>query len=133
MRRIIIYTLAASLMAGSALAKPSLREVEQVENGLFSIVVADKIRRECTSISARFLRARSELRRLYEFARTQGYSEEEIEAYVNADSEKKRMEAKRDAYLRTRGVVKSNSETYCAAGRAEIQKSSQIGTLLRAR
>ena len=42
-----------------------------------------------------------------------------------------RMRAQRDAYLAERGVVKSDPETYCAAGRAEIRNGSRIGALLR--
>ena len=132
MRHVLTCAMMAVLAAGQAAAKPSLRDVRVVEDGLFAIVVADKIRSECGSISARMLRAYAELRRLYEYARAQGYSEAEIDAYVNADAEQKRMDAKRDAYLTQVGVVQSDPETYCAAGRAEIDKSSRIGSLLRA-
>lgn len=129
---IVALTLIASLSV-PALAKPSLRDVSVVEGGLFTISVADKIRRECGSISGRIFKARGKLKAMYAKAREMGYSEAEIEQYVNADAEKKRMRAKRDAYLRTQGVVKSDPATYCAAGRAEIGKSSQIGALLKAR
>ena len=131
-----VSVVAIALIVGlsaPASAKPALSEVAVVENGLFQISVADKIRRECGSISGRIFKARSHLKALYAKAREMGYSEEEIEQYVNADAEKKRMRAKRDAYLQTQGVVKSDPKTYCAAGRAEIGKSSRIGALLKAR
>ena len=35
------------------------------------------------------------------------------------------------AYLAANGVVVGQPETYCALGRNEIEKSSQIGSLLR--
>ncbi len=137
MRKIVIMTtaltLGAVLASGTAMAKPSLRDVAGIEDGLFAVSVADKIRRECDTISGRFIKARSVLLGLYETAREQGYSDDEIDAYVNAKSEKNRMRAKRDKYLAGQGVVKSDPTTYCAAGRAEIRKSSQIGALLRAR
>lgn len=137
MRVYIIAALTglAALAAAStaAASKPSLQSVTEVENGLFAVAVADKIRRECGDISGRFMKARSVLSDLYDRARAQGYSDDEIEAYVASDAQKNRMRAKRDAYLAGQGVVKSDPASYCAAGRAEINKSSQIGTLLRAR
>ena len=133
MRKIMLLSVIASLSAGTVTAKSSLQSVTAVENGVFTIGVADKIRRECGDISGRLLKARGELQSLYTYARQQGYSQAEIEAYVKADAEKKRMRAKRDAYLASKGVVKSRPETYCAAGRAEIETSSKIGALLRAR
>lgn len=131
MRGLLILSLVSALAAGGAVAKPSLRDVEPVETGLFAIAVADKIRRECSAISGRLIRAHGEMRALYDLARSRGYSEAEIEAYVNAEAEKQRMRAKRDAYLAERGVVKSDPETYCAAGREEIRKATRIGVLLR--
>lgn len=131
MRGLLILPLVACLVSGGALAKPSLRDVEPVESGLLAISVADKIRRECSQISGRLLKARGELYQLYEVARSRGFTDAEIEAYVNAESEKQRMRAKRDAYLAGVGVVKSDPETYCAAGRAEIRSESRIGALLR--
>ena len=98
-----------------------------------TLSVANKIRRECDDIAGRLLKARGMMQDLYNHARKKGYSDDEIKAYMNADAEKSRMRSKRDAYLKAKGVVKSQPETYCAAGRAEIKQSSQIGALLRAK
>ena len=132
MRGVLILSTVALLVAGDGTAaKPSLRDVEPVESGLLAISVADKIRRECGAISGRLFKAHVHLRALYDVARSQGYSDAEIEAYVTAEAEKNRMRAKRDAYLARQGVVKSDPETYCAAGRVEIRNASRIGVLLR--
>lgn len=133
MRGIALTTILALGLATQGAAKPSLREVDRVETGLFAIAVADKIRKECGTISGRMLRALGQMQDLADYAQSIGYSEAEIRAYVGSDAEKARMRSKRDAYLRTQGVVHSNPETYCAAGRAEIQQQSRIGALLRAR
>jgi len=130
---IIGFSIALAGLSGQVVAKQSLQYVPRVEIGLFEIAVADKIRRECRAISGRLLKARGELRGLYDHARGLGYSDGEIDAYVNSNVEKSRMRGKRDAYLAKQGVVKSQPETYCAAGRAEIQSSSRIGALLKAR
>ena len=127
----LIGALASASVAGAT--PTTLQAVTEVEDGLFTVSVADKIRRECGSLSGRFFKARGMLRDLYDTARAQGFSDEEIEAYVESDAQKSRMRAKRDAYLAAQGVVKSDPATYCAAGQAEIRKSSQIGALLRAR
>lgn len=130
----VLTTIAALLTAPGAVAsKPSLQNVAVVENGLLAITVADKIRRECDQIAGRIFKARGMLADLYEVARAEGYSDDEIEAYVSSDAQKSRMRVKRDAYLAEQGVVKSDPASYCAAGQAEINKSSQIGALLRAR
>ncbi len=133
MTRLAMAAAILGMITTTALAKPSLRSVERVENGLFSIVVADKIRKECSSISGRMVRAMTRMQNLADHAQDLGYSEREIRAYVNSDAEKARMKAKRDAYLANKGVVKSDPATYCAAGRVEIQNSTEIGALLRAR
>ena len=60
-----------------------------------------------------------------------GYSEAEIDAYIASDVEKERQRDIRDAYMAARGVDKDVPETYCALGKAEIEKGGQIGALLR--
>lgn len=131
MRELLVTILAAGLAAGGASAAQSLRDIERVESGLFAMAVADKIRRECGDIHARFFKARGALHALYDLARSHGYSDAQIEAYVESDAERARMRARRDGYLAERGVVESDPETYCAAGRAEIRASTRIGALLR--
>ena len=64
-------------------------------------------------------------------ARALGYSSAEIDAYVDNDAEKDRLEAIARQRLRDMGGVEGNWETYCAVGRTEISRGSQIGQLLR--
>ncbi len=134
-RPLHIIALAAALSTAPSIsaANNALQSVAAVEDGLFAVSVADKIRRECDSLSGRFFKARRTLKDLHDTARAEGFSDADIDAYVNSDAQKSRMRAKRDAYLAAQGVVKSAPATYCAAGQAEIRKSSQIGALLRAR
>lgn len=133
MRKLVAVAVILSLSSTGVMAKPSLRNVGVVEDGLFAISVADKIRKECDTISGRVLKAMGQMRKLADHARDLGYMDDEIKTYVDSRTEKSRMRAKRDAYLTKQGVVNSQPETYCAAGRAEIQKSSRIGALLKAR
>ncbi|KIN69246.1 hypothetical protein Z948_2985 [Sulfitobacter donghicola DSW-25 = KCTC 12864 = JCM 14565] len=108
-----------------------MRDVKIVDDAVFDVAVADKIRKECPDISARVVKALTLYRSVRSKARALGYSDEEIEAYGDSDQEKARMRAKGEAYLRANGVVASDPQSYCAVGRKEIQKASRIGSLLR--
>ena len=60
-----------------------------------------------------------------------GYSDAEIEAYIDDKSEERRLEGIARQRLASMGAVAGNAETYCAVGRAEISKGSAVGRLLR--
>jgi hypothetical protein len=134
MSRIAIL-LAACLVAlpVSAQAKPSLRDVPEIENPLFAVAVAKEVADHCDSVGARFLKGLGELRRLRARANALGYSDAEIRAYIESDAEKARMRAKGEQLLSQNGVTYDNPDSFCAFGRAEIQKNSAIGVLLRAK
>lgn len=127
-------TLAAlALLATPVAAKPSLRDVPEIENTLFAVAIADEIRDRCGAISARTLRALGLLRKLKARANALGYSDAEIRAYIESDTEKARMRKKGERFLAQNGVKTSEPETFCAFGRAEIARNSAIGALLKAR
>ena len=67
----IIATL--TLVSSAALAKPPLREVSEVDDGVMHIAIADEIRKSCDGISARLIRAYSTLSSLKSLARDRGY------------------------------------------------------------
>ena len=60
-------------------------------------------------------------------------SDAEIDAYIDSDAEKARMRARGAAFFKAKGVDTSDPQSYCALGREEIQKSSRIGSLLKAK
>ncbi|SEO26434.1 hypothetical protein SAMN04490248_10376 [Salinihabitans flavidus] len=104
-----------------------------MRDGLIAVGVADEIRKNCPTISARLFRALRYLHGLENHAKKLGYSQDEIDAYVDDKAEEKRLRAIGADYMRARGVVEDDAKSYCALGRAEIEKSSQIGALLRAK
>ena len=120
-----------ALMAQAASAKPHLRDVPAIDDALLAVGLADEIRKECANISPRMFKALRFVNGLRDKAREMGYSDAEIDAYRKSEVEKQRLKAEGNAYLAANGVVPGNAETYCALGRAEIEKSSQIGALLR--
>ena len=130
---VLSATIASAAIAGSASTKPGLPGETDINNGLLAVAAADKIRRECDSISARFFRARSYLNGLKELASERGYTESEIDAYINNDAEQDKMRAKRNAYFKSKGASNLDPDSLCVLGREEIRKNSQIGSLLRAK
>lgn len=116
-----------------AAAKPSLREVPEIEEPLFAVAMAKEVADHCDSLGARFLKGLGELRRLRARANTLGYADNEIRAYIESDVEKARMRARGERLLSASGVSYQDPETFCAFGRAEIKKNSAIGVLLRAK
>ncbi|SEQ39764.1 DUF5333 domain-containing protein [Thalassovita taeanensis] len=124
---------ASGLVAGGANAKPPLREVSEIHDGLLAVGIADEIRKNCGSISARMFRAINYVEGLKGRARDLGYTEDEIKAYYKSDVEKARMRALGEAYLKANGVSRANPASFCVLGEAEIAKASLIGKLLRAK
>ncbi len=129
--RLIPLCLVLALIAGTATAKPPLREVPEIDDGLMAVAIADQIRKSCDGISARMLHAMGVINGLKARAKSLGYSEAEIDAYVSSSAEKARMRAKATAYLAARGVSAGNRDQLCGFGRSEIAARSAIGTLLR--
>lgn len=130
---VLSAALTSAALAGSASPKPGLPQETDINNGLLAVAAADKIRRECHSISARFWRARSYLNGLKDIASERGYTDDEIDAYINDDEEQDKMRAKRNAYFKSKGASNLDPESLCVLGREEIRKNSQIGSLLRAK
>lgn len=131
MRQFIAALSGLALSAGAVSANPSLRDVPKIENAIFDVSVADKIRKKCDDLAPRLILAVSLYNATKKHARDLGYSKEEIDRYTNSKTEKLRIRAKRDAYLAAQGVVREDPQSYCAVGRKEIQKSSRIGSLLK--
>ncbi|MEM8579471.1 MAG: DUF5333 domain-containing protein [Pseudomonadota bacterium] len=117
-------------MASAAAAKPPLRDTV-IDDALLSIGLADEIRKTCPDISARMVRALRTINGLKDQAIALGYSEAEIDAYRKSEAEKARLRARGAARLKAEGVAPGDKEAFCAFGRREIEKGSQIGVLLR--
>jgi hypothetical protein len=137
LQRFIALALALTLFAlafsGIAQARPPLRDNKPINDQLFAAAVGDRIRKECGSISPRMLLVIRKARALERYARDQGYTEAQIEAYIASEPDKRRLEARAAAYLAERGARPGDAEAHCRVGRAEIAAKSPIGELLRSR
>lgn len=127
---VFISTLA---MAGPASAKSGLANETDINNDLFVFAIANEIRKKCDSISPRMFRAISFRNDLYSKAKKRGYSTREIDAYIDNKAEQNKMKARGNEYLKQYGASLNDKASLCRAGKAEINKRSRIGSLLKAK
>jgi hypothetical protein len=93
-RRAVLGTvLAAALLAGPAAALPPLSQERHINESLVQARVADMLRRGCPSLDARIIRAFGEARKLKRYALDQGYSEAQIDAFLDSRDERRRIYA----------------------------------------
>ncbi len=129
-------TLIKSLVLVSALATPTfaqtpLNQEAHINDSLIAAQVGDSIRKTCPSISAKMFTVLSKLNDLEDYARDKGYTEAEVKAFLKDKTEKTRIKASAKAYLAEAGAVEGDAESYCTVGRAEIEKGTLAGSLLR--
>ena len=129
--RVTLLACTVTLSAGHASAQTALKDVPKVRDGIIYVGMAYEISERCESISARLFRGLGYLQSLRSHARSLGYSEDEIEAYINDEDEKDRLEAIARAQLENLGAVRGDDASYCAVGRAQIAANTRVGWLLR--
>lgn len=119
------------LFSAPAVAQVPLAQQTEISEGLIAAAIAYEIGDKCDGIDARLLRGVAFLNGLRSRAEQLGYSDAEIEAYMDDRDEKRRLEAEARARLAGMGAVAGEWDTYCAVGRAEMAAGTQIGRLLR--
>ena len=134
----VLTTLAAAFLlllpaAGKAEPRPPLSEVTVIDDGLYQIALANLVRRRCDALDGRVLKAMGILHNLNRHARSLGYTQAEIDAYVDSDAEKDRMKARAAAMFAARGVDPDNPDDLCRYGLEEIASNSPVGALLKAK
>ena len=122
-----------SALAAPAAALPPLSQERHINDSLVQARVADLLRRGCPDLDARIIRAFSEARKLKRYAQDQGYSDAEIDAFLDSKSERRRIYAEADRYMVANGVVNGQPETFCRLGQQEIARKTIAGSLLVAR
>ncbi|MBL4811938.1 MAG: DUF5333 domain-containing protein [Rhodobacteraceae bacterium] len=126
-----ILVIGFAIIAGATAARPALRNVEHITEGLIDTAIAYEIGNQCDSIAARWLRGINFLHSLEAHARELGYSNDEVSAFIDDRNEKHRLEGIARDRLADLGAVDGVAASYCAAGRTQIALGSQIGLLLR--
>ncbi len=132
--RLILTTFIALSLAGTAgAARADLAAEKDINAGLLAVAAADKIRRECGDMSGRFWAARSYANQLKDMAIKRGYSEAQIDAYIDDSAEKAKMRERRNAYFESKGASNLDAASLCRLGRDEIKNRSRIGSFLKAK
>ncbi len=126
-----VVTLAAMSLAGGASAQTALKDVAYIRDGIVHVGMAYEISRKCDSLRARTFRGINFLQSLKNHARELGYSDADIDAYVNDEAEEDRLKGIARAKLAELGVVNGDEASYCAVGRAQIAANTPVGQLLR--
>jgi len=107
-------------------------DIAEVWNGLLAVAVGHLIEDNCATISPRLIRVYTLRNQLIAAARSAGFADDEIRAFVENRGEQKRLEAEARAYLAARDVDKSSpAASYCPIGSDEIAAGSPVGRLLR--
>jgi hypothetical protein len=131
-RRAAYAVLGLALLGGALQAqeKPALRDVPALDNGLFTLGLADQIRKTCPTISARMFVALGAYSDLRQTAKDMGYTRAEVEAHLDSDAEKDRLRARARSYFEEKGL-RPDPAGHCALGKMEIAAGSDVGRLLR--
>lgn len=119
-----------AVMAGGAAALPPLKDVDYVREGLITAGMAIEIGDKCPELAVRLFRGYGFLSDLKSHARALGYSNAEIDAYVDDKAEKARLESIARARLADLGAVSGDSASYCAVGREQIAENTPLGRLI---
>lgn len=125
------FALVLALAATPAFANPKIAADDHVTEALVGARMGDVIRNTCPSISARYFAVLGAMSDLKAYARSQGYTEEEVKLFLKDPEQKARISALADKRLAKAGVKAGDVESYCVAGRAEIAAGSATGKLLR--
>jgi hypothetical protein len=123
-----IPTLVLALFASAASA--GLEDETRITEGLITVGIAYEISEVCPEIGARRLRGLRYLLALRAAAADLGYSETEIESFIDDDAAKDRLEAVARARLAAKGAREGDVAAHCRVGAAELAADSQIGRLL---
>ncbi|MBV0892261.1 DUF5333 domain-containing protein [Paracoccus sp. Z118] len=129
----MLVAAALAALASPAAALEPLPQERYINDRLIAARIADRIRRNCPSINARMIYAYQQARALKQYALDKGYSEEQIDTFLDSKEDRKRIYAVAEQYLTRNGVREGDPQSYCQIGHREIQANTVTGSLLVAR
>ena len=130
-KSLLIPVLFAAVAATPLYAKPEIKDDPEIFSRLVTTAIAHEIRDKCSFIEARKLSATFYVLGILRYAKSQGFSQEEIEAYRDIKTEQDRLRAATYAYLDKNGVDRNKPESHCDLGEKEIASGSQVGKLIK--
>ena len=131
MKRTIIAAATSAALGSSAQA--GLGDEPSITEGLIAVGMALEISETCDAIDARKVRGFTTLMNLKGRAQALGYSDAEIDAYIDDDAERARLEGIARERLAAAGAAPGDEAGHCAAGRRAVATGGAVGRLLRVR
>lgn len=130
-----IVTAMVTSIFGAALATDysALRKDARVHQELTVAAIVYLVEKNCPNLERHMLRGAFRALSLQSYARGLGYTNRELSAFVDNLEEQDRFRAIAWPILADLGAVKGDSESFCAVGRAEMKRGSNVGAMLRAR
>ncbi len=111
-----------------------LRADERLSSGLLTASVIEHIVRHCEALQGPSRLSRTTyFLGLYNHARRLGASRAQIEAFIDDEAERARVEAATHAYITRTGARPEDPQTLCTLGRAEMAAGTPIGRRLSER
>lgn len=127
-----LVALSCVTLSGAALASPvPLAQEAHINDELRAAAAGDILRHTCPTLSARVFVFIGRVQDLENYARSKGYAEPEVKAFLDDDVQKARVKAEAQAYLAQAGAKSGDVESYCKVGRDEIAKKTPMGQMLR--
>lgn len=121
--------ISLTMMATTASANPS--DVARVTEGLIAVGMALELSEKCGFVGARKIRGLNFLFGLKSHLQDLGYSNREIDDYIDNRTEKDRLEAIARERLYSLGVRTDDPSSYCAVAQAQIAQGTLAGSFLR--
>lgn len=128
-RPFLTLALTAALALPAA-AKVPLRDNAHINAQLLAAQIGDILRKTCPDAGARMFVVYGKLRALERYAREQGYTEEEVRAFLKNKDEKARIKGLANEYLAEAGAVPGDPESYCMVARDEVARGTLTGQLI---
>lgn len=122
MKPVGLFLFAALLGATTAQAQSSPGQVTSVTEGLISAGMAIELGDKCSDVSVRMVRGLGFLQSLKSRLKEAGFTEAEIDAYIDDDAEKDRLEAIARDRLAQLGVIEGEAESYCRVAQGQISR-----------
>ena len=129
LKPLLSAALLGAMLSTAASANPA--NVERVTDGLIAAGMAIELDDNCGDVRVRMLRGLNFLQGLKNHLQDLGYSNAEIDAYIDNRDEKQRLKDIAQERLFALGVRADDPATYCIVANAQIAEGTQVGQLLR--
>jgi len=133
LRPAILGAALVATLASAAMAKPDLRDSDEVFSRIMTTAIANEIRDKCETIKARKIAATFYVLGVVKYAKDLGFTSEEIDDYRFDPIQQERLRVAVHAFLDENGVDREDPASYCPLGKREINAKSQIGKLLKSK